>query len=165
MLLYHGARFLMPLTSSIIIFIEYKLFLTVNYSLRVRLMSRVTLKQSKTTVFLAESPDQKSWGSTRVLQLPRPNSPLLSQEGVSIIKREEDVQSFPVGHMQVTLNKRAARSPGHHVSFTQLHGSQPAPLLTSLLRQPWLCVAAPLALLQNVSPLLHSCLVLFWSHC
>lgn len=91
-------------------------------------MSSVTLSSRRLQSPLAESSAHKSGGSTQLLQPQRLNNPLLSQEDMNIIKRDEDTRSIPVGPLRVTLNTRATGSPDHHVFFTRLHGSEPAPV-------------------------------------
>lgn len=91
-------------------------------------MSSVTLSSRRLQSPLAKSSAHKSGGSTQLLQPQRLHNPLLSQEDLNIIKRDEDTQSIPVAQMWVTLNTRATGSPDHHVFFTRLHGSEPVPV-------------------------------------
>lgn len=88
---------------------------------------------------LAESPVQKSCGFTLLLLQPQKlNKLLLSWEVMDIIKREEDAPSVPVGHMRVTLNKRAADPQLHESPHPYLlhcftdHGLLQLGLLLSL---------------------------------
>lgn len=103
-------------------------------------MSSVTLSSRRLQSPLAKSSAHKSGGSTQLLQPQRLHNPLLSQEDLNIIKRDEDTQSIPVAQMWVTLNTRATGSPDHHVFFTRLHGSEPVPVasLTTDSVQPTL---------------------------
>lgn len=88
MSLYNGVKLIMPLKSSILVFLEYELFLIVSCSLRVQLMSEATLSGQRPQRPLAKFPGQKSWVSTQQLKSQRLNNPLLSQEDTNIIKRE-----------------------------------------------------------------------------
>lgn len=92
-------------------------------------MSSVTLSSRRLQSPLAESSAHKSGGSTQLLQPQRLNNPLLSQEDMNIIKRDEDTRSIPVGQLWVTLNTRATGPQIIMFSLLDCMGLSPRPLL------------------------------------
>lgn len=93
--LYNGVKLIMPLRNSILVFLEYELFLIVSCSLKVKLISEATLSGQRPQNPLIKFPGQKSWGFTQQLKVQWLNNPLLSQEDTNITKRAQDEQSIP----------------------------------------------------------------------
>lgn len=88
MSLYNGTKLIMPLKSSILVFLEYELFLIVSCFLRVKFMSEATLSGQRSQSPLTKFPGQKSWGSTQQLKVQQLNNLLLSQEDTNKTKRK-----------------------------------------------------------------------------